>query len=386
MAGVMGYAAVVDVAHDMEALLASVRGGTRPLDAGGAALLLESADVLEAAIDAAVGGAADTVDVTAICERLRGAVRMDAADAATPSLHSRTLSLPPDDGLAVLVRLTSGAPLPGARALLVVNRARSLGEVTAIVPSEQELVAEHFDSAFALRLRSDASDDAITSAMLAAGFVESVTVQRGLAPAPAAAGVRSASERADVAWSAGSLKGALQRYVRIDLHRLDTMMNLVGELVIARGRLARLVDAYPDPDLQDAAASMASLVAELQDGVLASRMVPVWQVFDRFPRVVRDAARVLDKEIDFVVDGREIELDRSLLEQIGDPLVHLLRNAIDHGIETPAERVAAGKPRSGRLVLSASRDRAAVVIRVTDDGKGIDRRALLEAPAAGRAG
>ena len=104
---------------------------------------------------------------------------------------------------------------------------------------------------------------------------------------------------------------------------------------------------------------------------MSSRMVPVWQVFDRFPRVVRDAARTLGKEIDFAVDGREIELDRSLLEQIGDPLVHLLRNAVDHGIESPDVREASGKARAGRLLLSASRDRSAVVIRVTDDGRGI---------------
>jgi two-component system chemotaxis sensor kinase CheA len=106
-------------------------------------------------------------------------------------------------------------------------------------------------------------------------------------------------------------------------------------------------------------------------------MVPVWQIFDRFPRVVRDAARSLGKELEFCIEGRDIELDRSLLEQIGDPLVHLLRNAVDHGIETPEQRESAGKPRAGTLTLSAMRDRAAVVIRVTEDGRGIDRRALL---------
>lgn len=106
-------------------------------------------------------------------------------------------------------------------------------------------------------------------------------------------------------------------------------------------------------------------------------MVPVWQVFDRFPRVVRDAARSLGKELDFTIEGREIELDRALLDQIGDPLVHLLRNAIDHGIEAPDARVAAGKGRAGRLTLSAARDRSSVVIRVTDDGRGIDRARML---------
>jgi two-component system chemotaxis sensor kinase CheA len=188
---------------------------------------------------------------------------------------------------------------------------------------------------------------------------------------------RARTERADAAWAAGTPKAPLQRYVRIDVQRLDTLMNLVGELVIARGRLAQTVARRADPELDDAVAAVAGLVSELQGGIISSRMVPVWQIFDRFPRVVRDAARSLGKELEFCIEGRDIELDRSLLEQIGDPLVHLLRNAVDHGLETPEQRESAGKPRAGTLTLSAMRDRAAVVIRVTEDGRGIDRRALL---------
>ena len=121
----------------------------------------------------------------------------------------------------------------------------------------------------------------------------------------------------------------------------------------------------------------ARLIGDLQAEIMTSRMVPVGQVFDRFPRLVRDAARQVGKEVQFVVEGKEIELDRSLLDDIGEPLVHLLRNAIDHGIETPQARLAAGKPRVGRLLLSAARDRAAVLLRVTDDGRGIDRAGVL---------
>jgi two-component system chemotaxis sensor kinase CheA len=165
--------------------------------------------------------------------------------------------------------------------------------------------------------------------------------------------------------------------VRVDLRRLDGLLNLVGELVIARGRLAQVASAHDDPLLDDVVQQAGRLIGELQDGILATRMVPVRQIFDRFPRVVRDTARALGKEVDLVVDGRDIELDRSVLEQIGDPLVHLLRNAIDHGIEQPEQRSAAGKARAARLVLAASRDRSGVVIRVTDDGRGIDRKAVL---------
>jgi two-component system chemotaxis sensor kinase CheA len=110
---------------------------------------------------------------------------------------------------------------------------------------------------------------------------------------------------------------------------------------------------------------------------MTSRMVPVWQVFDRFPRLVRDAARSVGKPVDFTIEGKEVELDRSMLDEVGDPIVHLLRNAVDHGIETPEVRRAQGKPESGRLTLSATRDRSAVAIRVTDDGRGVDRDKVL---------
>ncbi|GAC1659638.1 MAG: hypothetical protein NVS4B13_05060 [Candidatus Elarobacter sp.] len=165
--------------------------------------------------------------------------------------------------------------------------------------------------------------------------------------------------------------------MRIELRRLDALMNLIGELVIARGRMAQLATTLADPALDETVGQASRLISELQDEIMHSRMVPVWQVFDRFPRMVRDAARSLGKEIEFVIDGKEIELDRSMLDEIGDPIVHLLRNAIDHGIESPAERVAAGKPSAGRLALSAARDRSGVVIRLSDDGRGIDRPKVL---------
>jgi len=110
---------------------------------------------------------------------------------------------------------------------------------------------------------------------------------------------------------------------------------------------------------------------------MTSRLVPVWQVFDRFPRLVRDAARSLGKDVDFVIEGKDIELDRSMLDEIGEPVVHLLRNAVDHGLESPAERLAAGKPAAGKLRLAALRDRSSVLIRVTDDGRGVDKARVL---------
>jgi two-component system chemotaxis sensor kinase CheA len=168
-----------------------------------------------------------------------------------------------------------------------------------------------------------------------------------------------------------------QRSVRIDLRRLDNLMNLIGELVITRGRLMQLTGGLDDPALAETVAQTSRLVADLQDEIMTSRMVPVWQVFDRFPRLVRDAARSVGKAVEFTIEGKEVELDRSMLDEVGDPIVHLLRNAIDHGIEAPDVRRAQGKPEAGQLTLSAVRDRSAVAIRVTDDGRGIDREKVL---------
>jgi two-component system chemotaxis sensor kinase CheA len=189
----------------------------------------------------------------------------------------------------------------------------------------------------------------------------------------------------EFASSAGSAAATrATRHVRVDLARLDALMNLIGELVITRGRLLQLTATSPDPALDEAMQMAARLVSDLQSEIMTMRMVPVWQVFDRFPRLVRDAARQQGKEVHFEVEGKEIELDRSLLDEIGEAIVHLLRNSIGHGIETPEVREAAGKPRAGRLVLSAARDRAAVLIRVSDDGRGIDRdRVLARAQSLG---
>jgi two-component system chemotaxis sensor kinase CheA len=168
--------------------------------------------------------------------------------------------------------------------------------------------------------------------------------------------------------------------VRVDIRRLDALMNLLGELTIVRGRLRSLVNQAGSELMQDLVEEAGSLISEMQLQVVESRMVPVWQIFDRFPRLVRDAARSAEKEVEIEIAGKELELDRSMLDAINDPLVHLLRNAVDHGIEPPDVREKAGKPRAGRIELSARRERSRVVIVVRDDGRGIDRqRVSIEA-------
>jgi two-component system chemotaxis sensor kinase CheA len=249
------------------------------------------------------------------------------------------------------------------RAFVVVKRAESLGRVVEVIPPVDALQAEQFEREFAIRLETTTPPGEIASALRAAGDVERVDVEDPKARA--------------AAQSAESGRQRSSRNVRIDLRRLDALMNLIGELVITRGRLVQLAITRDDPALTEAVTEASRLVSDLQDQIMASRMVPVWQVFDRFPRLVRDSARALGKEIEFAIEGKEIELDRSMLDEIGDPVVHLLRNAIDHGFESTTERIAAGKPPAGKLVLSAARERSSITIRVTDDGRGIDRDRVL---------
>jgi two-component system chemotaxis sensor kinase CheA len=176
-------------------------------------------------------------------------------------------------------------------------------------------------------------------------------------------------------------------HVRVRASRLDALMNLVGEIEIARRRLERELARVNDADVAAAFHGASRLLDDMREQVMGARMVPVGQVFERFPRLVRETARALGKDVEFTLDGAEIELDRSILDRVGDPVMHLLRNALDHGIETTDARAASGKPEHGRLTLSAQREAGYVLVRVADDGRGIDRtRVLARAREAGIVG
>jgi two-component system chemotaxis sensor kinase CheA len=390
MSATMGYTAVATLSHELETLLDGVRRGVRVVDAPLMELLFQSADVLESAIEGAVQGRLDAHDVGPIVARIR-AEMVRGRSAAVPGTAAVaaleggwTVSAPAGDGLLVRVRLTQGTPLKAVRAFIVVQAARNLGEVTGCSPALDALQADDFGHDFALRLLTVREPSEVKETLRKAGDVEDVHVGEDDAPdaIPSRTMDFNVAELAGVmVETAGGAPAQTavrtQRSVRIDLGRLDNLMNLIGELVITRGRLMQLAGTSNDPALVETVGQASRLVADLQDEIMTSRMVPVWQVFDRFPRLVRDAARSVEKEVVFAIEGKEVELDRSMLEEVGDPIVHLLRNAVDHGIESPSERVAKGKPPAGRLTLSALRDRSAVAIRVSDDGRGIDRARVL---------
>jgi two-component system chemotaxis sensor kinase CheA len=390
MSATMGYVAVAELSHELETLLDLVRRGQRDVTAPLMDTLFSTADMLERAVELSVAGRGDELDIAPTIAALRagGPAATSSAEGAVGeptttrrkkrSTKARSAGAPAAT-VTVVVTMEPNTPMPGVRAYLAIERARTLGTVARTTPAQELLDRDEFDGTVTIDLASVAPDEEIERVVRSAGFVAEVRVARSGGGASGAAQLpHNGAEPPRSAGRASELAPARQhRHIRIDLHRLDTMMNLIGELVITRGRLQQLASTINDPALTETVTQASRLVADLQDGIMTSRMVPVWQVFDRFPRVVRDAARALGKQVDFVVEGQEIELDRSLLDEIGDPVVHLLRNAIDHGLEMPDERVKAGKSPAGRLSLTAARDRSAVVIRVTDDGKGIDRDRVL---------
>ncbi len=381
MAATMGYAKVADLAHRAENLLDVVRKGHATVSADILELLFRTADALEELVEASVAGQDAALDLTGLLDRLDEVTVREAPPEQRDQPRRRIsfVNAPVAVGRKVEVTIRADSALKGARALIVLKRMEALGAVHGIEPAPAAIESDSFDGRFAFRVETMVDRAEIEAAVRAAGDVERVTIDAdqagGAAPAPGGA----AAATPEIRETAGRT-----RHIRVDLQRLDTLMNLIGELVTARGRLAALSGSREDPALADVAVKVSQLTQALQAEIIQARMTPVWQVFDRFPRLVRDLSRQLGKQVAFRVEGKEIELDRAVLDEIGDPLVHLLRNAVDHGIEAPAERSAAGKPAEGRVVLSALRERATVAIRVEDDGRGIDReKILLEAKRRG---
>jgi len=176
--------------------------------------------------------------------------------------------------------------------------------------------------------------------------------------------------------SNASLESKREDTIRVRTSNLDSIMNLVGELVINKGRLLQISQQYNIPELGDATGTLDKSISSLQDEVMRIRMVKIERVFSKFPRMVRDLSRKLNKNIEFEVEGQDTELDRTILDEVSDPLVHLVRNSVDHGVEHPDERIKAGKSETGHIKLSARREKNNVIIEIEDDGKGIDVEAI----------
>jgi two-component system, chemotaxis family, sensor kinase CheA len=372
----IGHTRMAVLTHAMETRLDDVRKGTAAVTPQLIEALLKALDVLKLLRDEVETRVAADVDVEAAATAVerRSALRSQVGKPARKKRAGSKSAAVTDATHRFEVVLEDG-PWAAVRALQVLLALSEHGRVVSSQPSQADIEREdaQVGDRLVVFVCSEASEQALVETIKAVpeiGAVTAETMSPVTAPretAPSAPTTRSASTT-----------------IRIDVARLDALLNLVGELVIDRTRLVQLggllVDQFGDDrvlgDLQQTALHIGRITDELQEQVMKSRMLPIETVFNRLPRVVRDVAARQLKQIEFIVEGKDTELDRSVIEEIGDPLLHLIRNGVDHGIETPAERVAAGKSPAGRLRLSAHHADSFIVIALEDDGKGIEVEAV----------
>ena len=426
MSATMGYNKIAELTHEMEDVLDLLRKEKLELSEDLVDILFKCVDSLQAMIDnVGNGDPEDLVDVSDLVAKLSAISKPDQAPKAAPATGAPAApaaNAAPASGvpltdvdldvirqaknsgmraMSIHIRLSETCLLKSARAYMVMNALDEMGDVIKSVPSAEDLEQEKFDHEFDVVVVTPNEVKEISDALLSISEIEEVKVDiidpdkaaaqpaapAAAQPAPAAAqpAQAQATQQAQKPAAAPAKKAAPQKQaaakpkkphasqsVRVDIEKLDTLMNLVGELVINKVRLEQIGQTHRLSELTETLEQMDRVTTDLQSVVMKVRMVPVSSVFNRFPRMVRDVAKELNKEINLTIEGEETELDRTVIDEIGDPLMHLLRNSLDHGVEHPDEREAKGKPRTGEIGLIARHEGNNVVIMVTDDGAGIN--------------
>ena len=416
--GIIGHKRMAEVLHSAETLLDRVRHGQMPVTPELIDVLLQSADAVRVLVGEVSSGEESGLDTSALLHELEAFVA-GGVTKATQECQWQELSPGSDDreivdkavaeGLRLLEvrgRIATDSIAPGARALQMLLALQQVTQVLSCQPRLEDLDdnwQEH--KVHALVLTKDPQSLHCLLASISELQVE-LLPRDGKAIEPAAAekspevpveegGDKVVEAPGAIASSSagGNGRGGNNRdngqvkWVRTSVERLDKLMNLVSELVTDRNRLMQirgdLIQTYNEDDglseLGEALTHVSSITDQLQDEVMRARMVPIEHVFSKFPRVVRDLARQLNKQIDLVIEGQETELDRTVIEEINDPLMHLVRNCVDHGVEAPDERLRLGKPPRGRLRLAARSEESHIVIVVEDDGAGIDAQKMRDA-------
>ena len=384
MSATMGFDRMAALTHSMEDVFELLRHRREGLSRDAIDVLLQCVDVLEATVDHIDEDGSEHLDPETLIARLQGLTRKEAE--GTPAAAVATVVTPvAQEGVVhVVARMGAEALMPSVRAFMVLAAASDHGNVVASVPSEDAI--DGFDGSIVEVWVETDDADLLQAAIADVPDIEAATIVRvddppqdpppapAADPAPAAATQATpapeASEAKDGPRAGGSRKPSAT--VRVDAERLDQLMHHMAELVVQRTHVEALAGQADIPGLQQAMQELTRCSHALQHMVMQVRMIPVEAVFLRFPRLVRDLSSRLGKEVDLELLGQDTELDRTVVDAIGDPLVHLVRNALDHGLEPPEERIAAGKPQRGRLEISARHAGGGVIIGVSDDGRGID--------------
>lgn len=434
MAATMGFEDLASLTHQMENVLDLVRNNKLAMHEFIFDTLFKGLDALESMVQHITEGGDGKADVSSIVSSLQSIVSGDfqksGANAATEESPSKKVDKNDSAGLVldqfqysvleqsiseghrvhyIQVTISSDSQLKAARAFMVFNTLENSGEIVKAYPSVQDIEQEKFEQSFSLyyitqkevgelekEIAGISEIETVSVVQLdqeslkqmsevTAGLVETAAVQEAPVavqpPAPSQSqSPAAASVAKPAAGKAPAAKAAApthNRTIRVDIERLDVLMNLFSELLIDRVRLEQLASEASNPALTETVEHMSRVSSDLQNVVLKLRMVPVDTVFNRFPRMVRDLAKSLDKKLDLVITGAETEMDRTVIDEIGDPLVHLLRNSVDHGIESVADRIAAGKPETGTVNLRAFHSGNNVFIEIEDDGNGINRDKVL---------
>jgi two-component system chemotaxis sensor kinase CheA len=400
--GAFGFDRMVAFAHVFETLLDLLRDGKVVLNKDLLGLLLRATDALSDLIAAERTGVPAAAGFeTAVRAELDEAASLPSAP--TPSAPVRSVAAQPASGQPGLYRiqlqphetLFKNASEP----LLLMRELRRLGPITVVadlarLPGLDALDPESAYIGWTIELTTDASaarieeifefvndqcDLTITPAGVSA-VPELEPEPEEAAPTPVASAVAVATTKPDSPDARRAEQPAAAQTVRVDVEKVDRLVNLVGELVINQAMLVQLGATLPSdmcPGLITGLETLSQHLRELQEGVMAIRTQPVKSVFSRMPRLVRELSSQLGKEAKLFISGEGTEIDKTVIEQLADPLTHLLRNAIDHGIEQPSDRVAQGKPAQGRIHLAAEHRSGRIVIEVSDDGRGIDRARVL---------
>jgi len=363
-AGFLGIDPMVQLCHHAEDLLNEARAGHVLIDAARMDALLEALDLVNAMMSALASSSAMPVAPGALLARLQPHASRPPAPAPAPV--AAPVPAPEAGGTiddsefeALLDSLYGMGGAPGAPMQPPASEMIDDAEFEKLL---DDLHGKNKAPGAPLPASSNTIDDSEFEALLDSihgkGAAPGAAAKAAAAPAPAKAAAKAAPPP--------------EASVRVDTGRLDALVNRAGELVLVRNRLLSLAASSGDEPFTTAAGELDRVADELQGAVLGMRMQPVGRLFQRFPRIVRDLARQLGKEIELVLEGEDTDLDRSLVEALADPLIHLLRNAVDHGLETPELREAAGKSRKGRVRLAASQRGERIVIVVADDGRGMD--------------
>lgn len=368
MAGMMNFKAVVETAHAIEDVLGGIRDGRIQLKENVVETIFTGFDSLEAMV-VAVEASTEIRENPELIEQLRGLLS-GPSERAKPKKKAPEIEPEPivSKTTTVTIRLGRRCSLPSARAMVILKELGKASEIVESSPTEADIEHEHvFEELMVVLEPAEKFQEALRR-VIAMSDVDEVYV--GMTGEPREKWHKMTKQ--EVGASASSPDVLPAQTVKVGMDKLDDLLDNVGELVIGRSRLLEKASSRDDFELQEISILIDKLTSDIQSKVLGIRMIPLDVVMSRFPRMIRDISKNEGKDVELLVEGGSIELDRTVVDRITEPMMHLLRNCVDHGIETTDERIHAGKKAKGLIRIVASKQQDHVLIEVSDDGKGID--------------